>query len=135
MSGQRETGQQVACSLDRAPCKADRPVQVVETLVAMALEMPEPSQSRGEPPTALRIGRGQAPVERDAQIVILGVELRPPRIQIFFAARLHVFGEMQKVVEVTIAGGDHIVGLDEAIRGVVPDGLQQAVARLALPDV
>jgi hypothetical protein len=105
--------------------QGEGPLHVLDPLVRVAVEDPQPRQRRCEPAPTLRLGGREAPNEGGAEVVVLGLQPLQPGVlvgQVEFG--LGLLREREQVVEMTVVAGCRLPGLPEPVACILADRLQ-----------
>jgi hypothetical protein len=113
--------------------QGEGPLHVLDPLVRVAVEDPQPRQRRRQPAPTLRLRGREAPDEGGTEVVVLGLQpLQPGVLVAQVELGLGLLREREKMVEVTVVAGCRLPGLPQPVACILSDRLQQPVPRLAV---
>ena len=127
--GQQALGAHARADLGR---RREQPLQPPLALGDVRPPGPEAAgRDRGQPQARLGVARGDRPLQRRAQVVELALErVEPRRLVEAVEVELRLLGETDRPREVGVANGGRLARLAQPLAPVLPQRLEQAVARL-----
>ena len=115
----------------RTACQ--RRLQPANALARVALPLPETAQAASKAEQVLGAGSiGSAPGERRAQVVVLQLQsVQPLLLVLALHSVAPLLSQAQVPITMSRPRGIGFPGLEELLLGVLPDGLEEAIAHVS----